>query len=507
MLAALHLPAPPFPPSTKKSQREKAARSTGPHLSAATTDACEAPPAFWDGAIPLREKRLVRDGHSITVAERTYSHPLEKAPNSLTFDDINTMYCIGNDELMQYFPEGVGGRVSQLFPPGHPRGFLYRRQSHLLSVYIDKIAAWKRKQSVLKTLTNGRCGIIFDGASGTGKSALLCQAVHFARARGILTVYVPNAKDWTHGEWCWPSTLLPGFWDAPDATRAFLAYFSRAHQALLSAMPLRATPSDLPLDSSETAPKTLYDLCQWGGRAVAPASVDRQSVAIKYVMDELMAEKQQPVLFVIDGLNLFSHESHFRYPHPDFYKTIKSFSETDVDMYPQELPRIPAARFTFVRALNQMMLSGDNNKFFVACSTRYFKPFDGGVSGMEEPVFDASPNALDEYTPFDPEKDTVLHPMAVGDFDEYEYRAFLRFLINSGELAGFGWGPLWHYSPSFERKLYKIEFMSQRNPQRVIDHYHQELVWRWDYERLRQKQYLQQQAKMRTPRASRQIQQ
>ncbi|EPY31765.1 hypothetical protein STCU_03260 [Strigomonas culicis] len=49
---------------------------------------------------------------------------------------------------------------------------------------------------------------------------------------------------------------------------------------------------------------------------------------------------------------------------------------------------------------------------------------------------------------------------------------------------------MWHYSSDFERKLYKIGFMSERNPQRVIDHYHQEMVWRYEYKRTRQKQYL-----------------
>lgn len=455
------------------------------------TDACEAPPAMWQGSIPLKRVRKVVNGAAVTKVEKTYHHPPELAVHELTTERVNSMYCMGNDTLIATYPEGLGGKVMQLMPPGHPRGWLYRKQSHLLNLLISKLPFYHAKGDAIKQLTAGRPGVVFDGATGVGKSALMCQAVHYARARGVMTVYVPSAQDWTHGEWCWPSTILPGFFDAPDASRRFLQYFARAHRAQLVDWPLTCTPRDLPVEPGEKVPRNLFELCEWGHTAVAPASVDRQSVAIKYVMDELMSEKKRPILFVVDGVNLFAHETHFRYPHPDFLRSMGQLGEhTDIDLYPQELPRIPSARLTFVRALNKMMLSADANKLFIGSTTRDFKPFDGGISGFPDPDNDKFSHSLDEYAPFDAAKDTILHPMPVGDFDEYEYRIFLRFLINSGELAGFGWGPMWHYSSSFERKLQKIEFMSERNPQRVIDHYHQEIAWRWEYERLRQKQFL-----------------
>nr|6HIV_Cg Chain Cg, mS29 [Trypanosoma brucei brucei]6HIW_Cg Chain Cg, mS29 [Trypanosoma brucei brucei]6HIZ_Cg Chain Cg, mS29 [Trypanosoma brucei brucei]6SG9_Cg Chain Cg, mS29 [Trypanosoma brucei brucei]6SGB_Cg Chain Cg, mS29 [Trypanosoma brucei brucei]7PUA_Cg Chain Cg, mS29 [Trypanosoma brucei brucei]7PUB_Cg Chain Cg, mS29 [Trypanosoma brucei brucei] len=456
------------------------------------TDACEAPVAMWDGAIPLKETRKLKNGVPVRTVSRTYSHPPQLTPTQLSFNDINSMYCVGNDELIQFFPEGLGGRVFQTMPPGHPRGFLYRKETHLLNLFVDKVQHWHTKRSVLSSLTNGRTGFIVDGPTGCGKSALMCQVVHFARSRNIVTLYVPDAKVWTHGEWCWPSTILPGFFDAPDAARSFLKYFAVANRATLTSWKLRCTPKDLPTEQGERQPQNLYELCEWGHRAVAPASIDRQSVCVKFLMDELSEEKKLPVVIVVDGWNLFSHETHFRYPHPDFLRGLASFNEssTDIDLYPQELPRIPASRLSFVRGLNKMILSGDDpNKFFITCTTRDFKPFDG-ISGFPNVETDRFANSLDEYAPYDPEKDSHFHPIQIGNFDEYEYRSFLRFLINSGELAGLGWGPLWHASSDFERKLYKIGFLSGRNPQGVVDHYHQELVWRYDYQRTRQKQYL-----------------
>ncbi|KAL7698857.1 Mitochondrial ribosomal death-associated protein 3 [Lotmaria passim] len=468
-----------------------AALYAGPKITS-YTDACEAPQAMWDGAIPLKQERVFKNGVATRIVKKTYSHPPEIFPANLSFNDVNSMYCLGNDELIRYFPEGLGGKVMQMMPPGHPRGFLYRAQSHLLNCFIDKLPFWQAKEKALHSLTNGRSGLIFDGPTGAGKSAILCQAVHYARSRGIITLYVPNAKTWTHGEWCWPSTILPGFFDVPDAAREFLRTVAEANRSLLKGWDLKVTPQDLPVEQGEGQPRTLYDLCEWGHRAVAPASIDRQSVCIKFLFDEISAEKTKPIVIAVDGWNLFSHETHFRYPHPDFLRTLTTLNDgsTDVDLYPQELPRIPASRLSFVRGLNKLILSkNDTNKFFITCTTRDFKPFDG-ISGFADVENDRYKNSLDEYAPYDPEKDSFFHPVKVENFNEYEYRSFLRFAINSGELAGLGWGPMWHYSSDFERKLYKIGFMSDRNPQRVVDHYHQELVWRYEYKRTRQKQYL-----------------
>ncbi|ORC85791.1 mitochondrial 28S ribosomal protein S29-like protein [Trypanosoma theileri] len=456
------------------------------------TDACEAPVAMWNGAIPLKEVRTMQKGVPVRSVVKSYSHPQEIMPTRLTFNDINSMYCIGNDDLIRFFPEGLGGKVMQMMPPGHPRGFLYRKEAHLLNLFIEKVEHWQTKRSVLSSLTNNRPGFIVDGQTGCGKSALMCQVVHYARSRNLLTLYVPDAKTWTHGEWCWPSTILPGFFDAPDAARSFLQYFALANRNLLTSWRLKCTPKDLPVEQGERQPQNLYELCEWGHRAVAPASIDRQSVCIKFLMDEISAEKNLPIIIVVDGWNLFSHETHFRYPHPDFLRTLASLNDgsTDVDLYPQELPRIPASRLSFVRGLNKMVLSKDEpNKFFITCTTRDFKPFDG-ISGFPDVETDKYANSLDEYAPYDAEKDSFFHPIKLGNFDEYELRSFVRFIVNSGELAGLGWGPLWHASSDFERKLYKIGFLSDRNPQGVIDHYHQELVWRCEYKRTRQKQFL-----------------
>eukprot|EP00759_Apiculatamorpha_spiralis_P020176 PhF_6_TR25659/c0_g1_i1/m.36127/K17408/DAP3, MRPS29; small subunit ribosomal protein S29 len=463
------------------------------------TESCQAHPSMYvhQGLVQQRfqSKRTTESGQEVTrtaAYETTlYSHPPEKGPAELDHNNVNEMYCISNTTLQKTFPEGLGGKVSQLFPPGHPRGFLYRKSSHLINLYIDRVA--KEKYDVCTMLRGGNAGLVFDGPSGVGKSALMCQAVHFARSRNVLTLYIPNAALWTHGEWSWPSILLPGFFDVPDATRKFFLYFARANATLLKTLPLRVTP-DLPVADKEPGVKTLYDLCDWVNRSEAPTSIERQSVAIKYFLDEIMQIRDRPVLYVVDGINLMSMNTHYRYPHPDFYRSLTSFEEakSDIDMFVKEMPRIPSSRLAFVRGLNKIMTSIASselkNHSVIGCTTRFMK--DGRHSiAFPEATKDKEHRALDEYTPFYADKDTLLHPIDVKNFDEYEYRSFLRFLVNSGELAGFGWGPLWHHSSDFERKLYKIEFMSDRNPQRVIDHYHQEFLWTLEYQRIRQKQH------------------
>jgi len=470
------------------------------------TEACEAPKNMIShmGKVNRRKYREVMPGETPeakTVKERIYDHPPEMIPGDingdvrpvLDFRHMNKMYCISNEDLRSFFPEGPGGKVSQLFPPGHPRGFLYRKHPHMLKVFIDKIR--DRKDAVINALRGGTAGLILDGETGTGKSALLCQAVHYARAQNVLTLYIPNASAWTHGEWSWPNVLLPGFFDVPDATREMFLYFSVAHRKILEKLSLRCTPSDLPVERGEKSPKTLYDLCDWVNRTQAPTSIERQSVAIKYLLDELLMIKDIPVLYVVDGMNLLAMDTHFRYPHPDFLRSFTNFNEagTDMDLFVKEMPRIPSSRLAFMRGLNKVMesiVSGDlPGHCVIGCTTRQFKDATHTSGLYKDPTNDTHYNHIDEYTPFYAAKDTLLHPMNIPNFDEYEYRAFLKFLINSGELAGFGWGPLWHHSSSFERKLHKIEFMSGRNPQKVVDHYHQEFLWTLEYERIRQKQY------------------
>eukprot|EP00760_Papus_ankaliazontas_P011598 PhM_4_TR14872/c0_g1_i2/m.30115/K17408/DAP3, MRPS29; small subunit ribosomal protein S29 len=459
------------------------------------TESCQgAEPMHKHLGKKLSQHELTKDGKAqkVLVEERLYDHPPEVPPQSLDFNSINRMYCMSNDDLRKYYPEGLGGKVMQLFVPGHPRGFLYRRNSHLLNVYIDKMKAMR--EDVVQTLRGNTAGLLLHGESGSGKSALLCQAVHYARAKGILTLYVPNASHYTHGEWAWPSVVLPGFFDVPDAARATLQYFARAHADKLAKMPLTVTPNDLPIDSTERPVKTLLDLCDWATRAQAPTSIDRQSIAIKFLLDELRNVKDVPVLYVVDGINLFALESHFRYPHPDYLRSFTSFEDanSDMDLYVKELPRIPSSRLTFVRGLNKTMLDiakGDvAHQSVIAGTSVDFKDGKTSIAFQHCATLDPKFSSLDEYKPFHPEDDTLLHPMKVSDFDEHEYRSFFRFLVNSGELAGLGWGPLWHHSSDFERKLYKVDFLSGRNPQRVVDHYHQEFLWRMEYQRLRQKQ-------------------
>ena len=470
------------------------------------TTACEAPEPMWRGAIPLR-KAIQRkaDGSQWFQMEKIYTHPEEKKVDQLHFDMVNKMYCVGNERLQASFPEGLPGRVHQMMPPGFPRGLLYRKESHLLNNLVEKFSHFSLpgKHEAVKVLCAGRPGVVLDGPTGVGKSALIAQAVDFARQRGVVTFFIPNARQWTHGEWSWPSVLLPGFFDVPDAQRDCLKYFSRAHAKTLREWPLSdaTLKMGLPLEKGEAVPTTLFDVCVWGYNTPAPSSIDRCSVAIKLVLEELMNETTRPILFVIDGINLLNGFTHFRFPHPDFLRRMDNLNKTDVDLFAQEMPRIPSARLTLMRYLNRITLNPKPNNLFITASTRDFVPFDGGVATWPEPDHDRFSNSLDEYTSFDPISDTALHPINVTNFDDYEYRAYIRFLVNSSELAGLGWGPLWHHSPDFERKLYKIEWLSDKNPQKVIQHFHQELTWRTEYGRIRQKQHqsalLQQQKDLR----------
>lgn len=51
---------------------------------------------------------------------------------------------------------------------------------------------------------------------------LLAQCVQFARALGILTLYIPDCHRHTHGHlFIEPSAVLEGYFDTPKATEEF----------------------------------------------------------------------------------------------------------------------------------------------------------------------------------------------------------------------------------------------------------------------------------------------
>lgn len=81
---------------------------------------------------------------------------------------------------------------------------------------------------------------LLSGPRGSGKSAVLTYAVHYARKAGWITVLVPDAFAISHlGLVLAPSRARPGSYDQHDAALAILRDVSRTHGAALQRIPQR----------------------------------------------------------------------------------------------------------------------------------------------------------------------------------------------------------------------------------------------------------------------------
>eukprot|EP01063_Lacrimia_lanifica_P018637 TRINITY_DN25540_c0_g1_i1.p1 TRINITY_DN25540_c0_g1~~TRINITY_DN25540_c0_g1_i1.p1 ORF type:complete len:492 (+),score=197.21 TRINITY_DN25540_c0_g1_i1:117-1592(+) len=405
--------------------------------------------------------------------EPAWKVPEAMHPDKLSFEDIGSMYRLSEQDMKAYFQEGFCGQIVKAFaPPLQPRCFLYRKQAHLMNLYIKKMKDWETKGEALSELRDNKPGFIYDGPHGCGKSALLNQVVHFGRSRGTLVFYVPDAAEWTSGSFVIPSTTLPGFYDNPNETLQLLKHFCRmpCNYAILSKIPLsREYP--LPKGVGREPPKTVWDLLHY-----AFDDIETTVVVFKYFLDELIAIKDIPVVFVVDSFDALCKNTEYFEMHEDF---LRDLPEQSFDSKTLPKPRIHASRLVLTRALNYMMLANEPNKLVVAATCRQV----GGRAQSEH-----------DLAPFDPVEDTMLHPMEVpATYDDYEARTVLRTYLELMEEVDANGTPLdggWSWRrlemSSFERMLYKIKFITNNNPYLVWQQSEMKQYWAHEYQRQRE---------------------
>ena len=109
---------------------------------------------------------------------------------------------------------------------------LRRKKAQLV---IDRLASAEAAGS-LESLAPG---MLLTGGAGSGKSMALLNVVHWAKTSGWLVCYVPNARQWTHGQYWEPHPSIAGSMVQTDAVYNFLSGFAQANQELLSSIPLQ----------------------------------------------------------------------------------------------------------------------------------------------------------------------------------------------------------------------------------------------------------------------------
>eukprot|EP00177_Eucheuma_denticulatum_P004008 GFKZ01007237.1.p1 GENE.GFKZ01007237.1~~GFKZ01007237.1.p1 ORF type:complete len:384 (+),score=52.21 GFKZ01007237.1:191-1342(+) len=155
---------------------------------------------------------------------------------------------------------------------------------------------------------------ILDGCRGVGKSSIIQQTVAYARSRGVIVIYLPNARDWTHGRGFFAGVgvegmdpLLDGieairFYDRPEEMGKVFDALVAAHADALSVIECSVSlETDLTrgcesvLDLVEKGRKYLQSLeSDWRGSCEGAGQV------LDRVIREL-SRCHEPVMVVIDN--------------------------------------------------------------------------------------------------------------------------------------------------------------------------------------------------------------
>ena len=170
-------------------------------------------------------------------------------------------------------------------------------------------------------------GLLLTGGAGSGKSLSLLHIVHWARSAGWLVCYIPNARQWTHGQYWEPHPYIPDSMVQVDLAYNFLSSFAAANAALLDSVPLQ---HELSFDDS--APPGVETLGPAQGHTLADLmevvprfndqledepehmlNVDAQIIVVaEHLKKELYEQRALPFLMAIDQLNFLFDQSGYR---------------------------------------------------------------------------------------------------------------------------------------------------------------------------------------------------
>jgi len=249
-------------------------------------------------------------------------------------------------------------------------------------------------------------GFVFTGGAGTGKTCVLLQAIHHCYRKGFLIFHIPNGHHWAKGpHYVEPSSVLPGYFDAPEPTLEFLKSFFKTNSHILGRIRLT---QHYGLGEKGTKLQTMYDLVSYA----IDRGLDEVGVHFKLVLDELSLNKTIPMLFAVDEYNHFTDVSGFKYGN------LLRFTEV-------EPTPVHTNQFVLHRALNRMLLDNDRNKLFV-CANSDTHPY-GKKINLEQMIL--TPIDVPRYN--EKEMRTMMHYYCANHFtnrptEEYIHSA--RFL-------------------------------------------------------------------------------
>ncbi|TFJ81880.1 hypothetical protein NSK_007127 [Nannochloropsis salina CCMP1776] len=148
---------------------------------------------------------------------------------------------------------------------------------------------------------------LLSGPRGSGKTATLYHAVHYARRSGWVVFFVPSAFEYLHeGGLIRPSPFYRGYFDTPDLAQTTLRQLGEAHGHQFASLPYAAPRG---LESLELSGEhTCWDLIALG--------LSQRKWATTCLLELKRALENQdayPVLFAVDEVSEWFYPSSYFY--------------------------------------------------------------------------------------------------------------------------------------------------------------------------------------------------
>lgn len=239
---------------------------------------------MWSAAAPSAQQLLVRLGgsrHLSGGAFRTRKFPI---PTSLV-------------------PEGVPRSLSRRLDAQETPTLLGRESDAKIQAYIPS-----------REGKSGVRAVLIDGPRGVGKSGALLRAVVKARGDGVVTMYVPSAREWTHGPGFFSATAVEGRDFIGDGAKA-VRWYDRPRQSIALMRGLLDVHGNTLAEVQcgvggevvdKAGAKNLRELAEYGVKVLEDVDSDWRNNprlggdALDAVIRELVAQKEVPFLLAID---------------------------------------------------------------------------------------------------------------------------------------------------------------------------------------------------------------
>eukprot|EP00741_Cyanophora_paradoxa_P000051 tig00000057_g48.t1 len=204
----------------------------------------------------------------------------------LTEEDAGKIFRIR--DYKKAFPEGIAGKVD--FENESDLGIMHRREAIEIFDALREV-----DKEVRAGKPSSKPGFCLTGSRGMGKSYILNSVVQAASDLGWFVIFIPEVFKLTEGRYAMQhSPTREGLWDIPEISQMFLKGIEARNKELLS-----KTKRTLEWPYGDIEDNLL------GYTRLGIEEVEAAPEALLFLLDEIRALKDVPVLLAIDQYNAF----------------------------------------------------------------------------------------------------------------------------------------------------------------------------------------------------------